>query len=88
MCVTPRTASARSLCDEADQTQRPQFVAVASTTVTTSQRRQPFDLRVLNDANAVNVNKLPSRLVGIKKATRRNCPAVVLKRGYFGSRAD
>jgi hypothetical protein len=43
--------------------------AVASTTDSSSQRRQRLDQRIVNDANAVNVNKRPVRLVRIEKVT-------------------
>lgn len=67
MVLTPRTASTCSVSDMVGETDRVRSPsAVASTTSATRQRRQRLGLLILKVANAVNGNKLPSRLVRIE----------------------
>jgi hypothetical protein len=69
----PHTASVFSVCRESVEgdlgVRNPS--AVAPATDSSSQRRQPLDLLIVNEANAVNINKRPVRLVRIEYVRRR-----------------
>jgi hypothetical protein len=52
--------------------------AVAPTTFATNQRRQPLDLLIVNEANALNEHKRPVRLVRIEKVSDRRNHATLI----------
>lgn len=75
--TTPRTASARSLSGVPGRSAVRNPSAVASATDSGSQRHQPLDLLIVNEGNAVNLDKRPVRLVGIEKVSASGSMALL-----------